>query len=237
METKSVEPMSEVELLRRVALLGPPPILSTEDQKDFEEVFRLVAQCVKPRNMVEVIYLWHFVCASWLIKRYGRHATVAIERVAQQALTFHTERARLRQERKSQLENKEVQKLTQTPPDVADLVRLQNNFDGMVTETDAILEGVTERDHNKALQQNIIFQEQINTLIISQTALRNDSLRQLELFRVGLGKMASEATAKILDGECKDVKDLPYQADAPSITPSDAASSHDVEPQNRSEPA
>ena len=135
MEIKNNVALSEAELLRCLALLGPPPILSSEDRKDFEEIFRLVAQCVGPRNMVEVIYLWHFVCASWLVKRYGRHAAVSIERQAQETLKFHAERAKLRQQRKLDRENKEVEKLVQTPADVAYLVRLENNFDAMVAET------------------------------------------------------------------------------------------------------
>ena len=181
-----------------------------------------------PRNMVEVIYLWHFVCASWLVKRYGRHAAVSIERQAQETLKFHAERAKLRQQRRLDRENKEVEKLVQTPADVAHLVRLENNFDAMVTETDAILEGTTERDHNKALQHGIVLQEQYNALIISQTAIRNESLRQLELFRKGLGQMASEATEKILEGECTEVKDLLHEANAPSIAPSEVGNSDDV---------
>jgi hypothetical protein len=131
--------------------------------------------------------------------------------------------------------NKEVEKLVQTPADVADLVRLENNFDAMVTETDAILEGTTERDHNKALQHGIVLQEQYNALIISQTAIRNESLEQLEMFRKGLGQVASEATATILEGECTEVEDLLHEADAPSIAPSEVGNSDDVESQNRSE--
>lgn len=229
MTRKSIEPMTKAKLDHCLALFGPPPILSSEGQKEFEEIFHLVAQCVKPHNMVEVVYLWHFVCASWIIKRLIRHGTVAIERHAQQIRGFHTERARLRQERKAGQEHREVQKLTQNPPDVAHLVSLQKNVDGLISETDAIFEDADlERDHNKALQQGIALHEKLNALIISQTGIRNNSLRQLELFRMGLGQLASEATEQILEGECKEVEELPHTADAPSITPPDNASTEDV---------
>ena len=173
MAMKNNVALSEAELLRCLALLGPPPILSSEDRKDFEEIFRLVAQCVGPRNMVEVIYLWHFVCASWFIKRYGRHAAVSIERHAQETFKFHAERAKLRQQRTLDREKKEVEKLVQTPADVAHLVPVGEQLQAMVPETDAILEGTSERDHNRALQQGIVLQEQYNALIISQTAIRS----------------------------------------------------------------
>jgi hypothetical protein len=240
--TKSVA-LSEAELLRCLVLLGPPPILSSEIQKDFEEIFRLVAQCVQPHNMVEVIYLWHFVCASWFIKRYGRHAALVVERHAQNIHAFQVDRAGSVRSAKRGQEVKEVQKLTQNPPDVAHLLSLQRNVDGRMTEIDAIFEDADlERDHNMALQRNIGLQEQLNTLIISQTAIRNDSLRQLEIFRMGLGQLASEATEKILEGNCKEVAVLPHTADAPSITTSDDANSEEVssdddKTQDRSESA
>jgi hypothetical protein len=237
MAMKKNVPLSEAELLRYLDLLGSPPVLSSENPKHYKEIFLLVAACVKPQNMIEVINLWHYTCASWFIKRYLRHATLAIERHTAQTREFHAARAALRQQRKSDLERVEVQKLTETPADVARMVRLENNIDAAVDDVDAILD-TAERDQNKALQQGIGLQEQLNTLIISQTAIRNDALRQLELFRMGLGRLVSEATDKILEGECeKEVDGLPQETEAPSIAPSGDASCHDVEPQNRSESA
>ena len=234
MATKKNVALSEVELLRYLGLLGSPPILSTENPEHYKEIFLLVVSCVNPENMLEVISLWHYTCASWFIKRYMRHGTLAIERHAAQISAFHAARAALRQQRKSGLERVEVQKLTETPADVARLVRLENNMDAAADDVDAILD-TAERDQNKALQQGIALQEQLNTLIISQTAIRNDSLRQLELFRVGLGKLVSEATDKIIEGECKEVDDLPREIEAPSIAPSGDENFHDVEHQNRGE--
>jgi hypothetical protein len=228
--------LSEAELLRCLALLGSPPVLSSENPEHYKEIFRLVVECVKPQNMIEVINLWHYTCASWFIKRYLRHATLAIERQAAQISAFHAARAAIRQQRKSRLESKEVQKLTETPADVARLVRLENNIDAAVDDVDTILD-TAERDQNKALQQGIGLQEQLNTLIISQTAIRNDALRQLEIFRLGLGQLISEATGKILEGECREVDDLPGETEAPSIAPSEDESSHVVEAQTASESA
>ena len=236
MAMKKNAALSEAELLRYLALLGSPPVLSSENPEHYKEIFRLVAACVQPQNMLEVMNLWHYTCASWLIKRYLRHATVAIERHAVQITAFHAARAAIRQQRKSGLEAKEVQKLTQTPADVARLVRLEYNIDAAVDDVDAVLD-TAERDQNKALQQGIGLQEQLNTLIISQTAIRNDALRQLELFRVGLGQLVSDATDKVIEAECKEVDDLPHQNAAPSIAPSGDENSHDVEQQNRGQSA
>ena len=77
MTSKSVKPMSEAELLRFRTLMGEPPVLSSEDRAHFEKLFRVTAAAMKPRNMIDVLNLWHSVCASWFINRYNRHATVA----------------------------------------------------------------------------------------------------------------------------------------------------------------
>jgi len=64
-----------------ILMIRKPPVLSSEDDKQFTELFHQVADCVKPRDMVEMIYLWHFVCATWLSNRYIRFAPVAEESV------------------------------------------------------------------------------------------------------------------------------------------------------------
>ena len=52
------DPKTKAELLSSVALFGKPPVLSSEDEKQFTELFHHVADCVRPQNIVEMIYLW-----------------------------------------------------------------------------------------------------------------------------------------------------------------------------------
>jgi hypothetical protein len=180
-----------------------------------------VADCVKPRDMVEMIYLWHFVCATWLSNRYMRHMTVAIERFARQNREFRAQRANLREQRQSAQVTREIGKLTESPADAAQLVQLERNFGDMVSDTDAIFAAADlERDHNKALQQSIALQEQLNALIVAQTRIRDEALRQLELFRKGLGSLAKETTESILARQSDEHHDLPNAGDAPPIAPS-----------------
>ena len=215
------DPKTKAELLSSVALFGKPPVLSSEDEKQFTELFHHVADCVKPQNMVEMIYLWHFVCATWLANRYMRHMTVAIERFAKQNREFRAQRAKLREQRQPAQVSREIDKLTESPADVAQLVQLERNFEDMVGDTDAIFAAADlERDHNKALQQSIALQEQFNALIVSQTRIRDEALRQLELFRKGLGSVAKETTEDILGRQADERHDLPTVSDAPPIAPS-----------------
>lgn len=208
-------------LLRSVALFGKPPVPSSEDEKQFTELFHHVADCVRPQNMVEMIYLRHFGCATWLINRYTRHMTVAIERFAKQNRDFRAQRAKLREQHQSAQVSREIDKLTESPADVAQLVQLERNHEDMVCDTDAIFAAADlERDHNKALQQSIALQEQLNALIVAQSRIRDEALRQLELFRKGLGSLAKETTDSILARQSDEHHDLPNAGDAPPIAPS-----------------
>ena len=208
--------------LSSVALFGKPPVLSSEDEKQFTELFHHVADCVKPQNMVEMIYLRHFVCATWLTNRYMRHMTVAIERFAMQNREFRAQRAKFREQRQSAQVSREIDKLTESPADVAQLVQLERNHEGIIGDTDDIFAAADlERDHNKALQQSIALQEQLNALIVAQSRIRDEALRQLELFRKGLGSLAKETTESILARQSDEHHDLPNAGDAPPIAPSD----------------
>ena len=91
-----------------------------------------------------------------------------------------------------------------------------------MTDVDEILRRApAERDHNKALALSMEFQEQLNRLIVSQTAMRNDALRQLEMFRAGLGETVSAVTETIIEAEFEEIKDLPREPGAPSLAPPD----------------
>jgi hypothetical protein len=238
MAMKKSVTLGEAELLRYRALMGEPPVLSSEDRAHFEELFRLTAAAFKPRNMIDVMNVWYSVCASWSINRYNRHATVAIERHTLQMRANDAERARLRQLRASNREAIEARKLTGSPADIADAVRLHENFDNRIEDADRIFErSDLERDHNKSLLAMLDSQEKLNRLIISQTAIKNESFRQTELCRIGFGELDSEDTQNVIEGECKAITGPPHEAEVSSIVPADDAASHDIEPQNRSEPA
>jgi hypothetical protein len=117
-------------------------------------------------------------------------------------------------------------------------VRLHENFDNRIEDADRIFEqSDLERHHNRSLLAMLDSQEKLNRLIISQTAIKNESYRQIELCQMGFGELAGEDTQKVIEGQCKEITGAPHEAEAPSIVSAENADSHDVEPQNRSEPA
>jgi hypothetical protein len=238
MAMKKSVALSEAELLRFRTLMGEPPVLSSEDRAHFEELFRVTAAAIPPRNMIDVMNVWYFVCASWSINRYNRHATVAIERHTLQTQAIDAERTRLRKLRASNQEDIEARKLTGSPADVAEVVRLYEKDADTVEDLDRIFERADlERDHNKSLLVMLDSQETLNRLVISQTAIKNESFRQIELCRIGLGELDNEDTQNVIEGECKEVKVSSHETEVPSIVPAENAGCHDLESQNRSKPA
>jgi len=215
--------MTVEELLSIANFLGKPPILTAEDAEPFRVFFHSVVECVAPRNMIEMVYLRHFAHAEWKASFLVRHGAVAIQRMVQQNLGFRMQRAKLREERRRLQESREVDKLTQTSVDIGQLMQLERNFEEMVTDTQAIYEASDlDRHHNQALQQSIALHEQLSRLIASETKIRDEALRQLELFREGLGALAIGTVKSILDRESEnsETPHLPEVADAPSIAPS-----------------
>jgi hypothetical protein len=56
--------------------------------------------------------------------------------------------------------------------------------------------------------------------VLFRSRIRDEALRQLELFRKGLGSLAKETTESILARQADEHHDLPTAGDAPPIVPS-----------------
>jgi hypothetical protein len=221
MQYNEIAPLSDEELRHYLALLGPSPVLSSENAKDFDETVYLSVAAAKPRNMLQVISLHHSVSCSWLAMRYRRHAGMLIERTARQNQAARVQRAKLREQRRAERESREVSKLTEGPPDVAKLMQLEDNFDAMISDTDAIFEAADlERDHNKALYQTIDLQQKLNDLAESQMKMSHGSLQMFELTGMNLSEPADEVPANVIEGSCAEVKDPPAAPEPPSVGPS-----------------
>ena len=187
-------------------LFGPAPVLSTEQLEQFDELFRRMVACLKPRDTVELILIRHFVYAVWEIERFSRYGTVAIERWHRETLQLRAQQEKLRKARKEDLAWKNAERNSAKPADIAQLVALEDSFLEVLTDTDEIMERrASEFEHNRAFGQGIAFQERLDKLIASRVARRNDTLRQLELYRAGLGQLAQNAASEILDAEFDEI--------------------------------
>ena len=69
----------------------------------------------------------------------------------------------------------------------------------------ALQQTASEIDHNLALEKSAEFREHLDRLIQSETKQRNDALRQIELYRAGLGQSVGTATKQIIDAEFEEI--------------------------------
>jgi hypothetical protein len=214
--------------LEKVAF-GPPPVLSTEEPKQFEELFERVIACLKPQDVVEFILIRHFVYALWEIERFTRYGTISIERWHRQILANQAQQTKLLNERKDTLARNKAEAASFKPADIGKVVGLEDKALESVSDVDEIFERrATEFEHNHAFQRGILFHEQLDKLMASRVARRNDALRQLENYREGLGKLAQKATNDILEAEFEEIGGQPDQSAVPSLTPSKENTPSDI---------
>ena len=61
------------------SLFGDPPVLSSEKRKDYENLFCHMAECVKPTDVIEWLWLKDVVDHTWEIRRLRRFKRQLIE--------------------------------------------------------------------------------------------------------------------------------------------------------------
>jgi hypothetical protein len=149
---------------------------------------------------------------------------VAVERWYQQSLEFQAQRAKAQSARKETLANSLAERMTQRPPEVANLLHLEGKVLDSAAEIDEILlRTPTELQHNRALEKSMLFQEQLDKLIASATKRFNETLELFEHYREGLGQRLRRVAEEVLkaDGPEHDGDGSP-QTEGPSIVPSEA---------------
>ena len=72
----SVLPVN-IDLVR--TLLGPPPLLTTENPHQYWELFEQFADAIEPKNVIEWLWLKDIVDLSWEIARLRRYRMMWIE--------------------------------------------------------------------------------------------------------------------------------------------------------------
>jgi hypothetical protein len=250
MNSESTAPMPEPELRRNMALLGAPPVLSTENAKDFEETFLEIAKCFKVQDLLMVDLAWQYSVNSLFIRRNMRHSTIGVERWSRRNREIEEMKAQYNKALYEKKLQNIAEKISRTPEDVAEMAALEEKIAQSVSEIDGILaHKATEIDHNRALQVNVEFQQNLDQLINSATRRRNEAFYLLERYSTGLGRAVEEAVGKIVDAEFKEIEsetEIPTESKieyrsaitaAPSISPGDDETPDDVKPPDRSESA
>ncbi len=146
-----------------------------------------------------------------------------VERRFQQSLEFQVQRIKMQNARKEAQANRLAERMTQNPPEVANLLHLEDQVFALPSDVDEILQRTpTELEHNRALEGSLVVQEQLDKLVVSATKRFHETLELLEHYKEGLGHRLRQAAEELLKPNSteRDENPLP-QSEAPSVVPSD----------------
>ena len=171
------------------ALFGPPPVLSTESLEHYNQIWECLLECLMPRDFFELLLARQILDESWKMKRYTSHQAIGIERRFRQSLKFQIQRKKEQKARREALVKELAEKTGRPISDFERLMHLEDVIEASVVDVDNILQRTpSEISHNEALEAGIGFQGDLDRLINSALARRNNLLEQLDFYREGLGQ-------------------------------------------------
>jgi len=212
--TKKASGTSAIDLPELKDLLGPAPVLSTESERSFHEIWARLVQDIRPDDFIEQLLIRQIADCTWEIIRYTRHKTLTIERAFRQ----HCE---IRARRKQTPTRAAAEEVAEPGSEFDRLCELEDVVEGTVEDVDEILNRPPkELDHAEGLEKSIEYHERLDKLLNLAVMRRNDTLRLLEEYREGFGRRARLVSDRIINGAYKDAEPEPLQVEAP-LAPSD----------------
>ena len=230
-------PLTRQQRLECVALLGPIPILSSEDQKRADKLYEAFVAALMAQDLLELMCMRDIAYETILIERYRINQTCAVERAALNTQQNREQLKKLRKERRDRQLQKVAERLGQTPADVAELIALERDVEEVPDDLDSLFKHkALEVDLNAALERSLQKQQWWDALINSATKRRNNALQMLDFYRAGMGKDLIAMVNK-LSRESFERTEGNYALPSPPTVPAQGKNSDDIDPQNNSEPA
>jgi hypothetical protein len=197
--------MTSTDLVAFKALLGPPILLSTENAGEYKGLFDRLMSELKPRDVMEFILIDQVFQETWKILRYQRHQTVSIERRFRNLEQQNRVRAVL-QEAADKTTSKGLIEKSERPE--SDLSRMNSLCDIIETTPEdlgalAKQREMNQRDfmQNRALEDGLETQERLDRLVSASTKRRNELVRDLDHYRLSLGRRARQLSDQIIEAE------------------------------------
>jgi hypothetical protein len=221
--------LSEDQVAEIWALLGPMPVLSTEDQRAYDVLRAADVEIYRPANAYHVKLIRELVDTDWEISRFIRHRTKGIERHFLQQIEMLLSHCR-----SQSAKNKDrAQYLAEhQSSDTAQLAKVE----ALVREAEADIEELrnrkpNERAHNTALEHGAAFMDQLDKWLNSATARRNNLLDLLE-YHCGRPKVRSQ----LIETDYEEIEgDKVEHENSPTLPPPEVIA-NEVAAQNPSEP-
>jgi hypothetical protein len=206
MKSKEIVPMAEAEVRRYMAMFGPPPILSTEDPKAFEDLSLNLVRCHKPRDFQSLLLVWEIAVETWNARRCALHGTITIDRSLRARSESEVKAERIMKAQYEKALSDKAKKFSQSPHEVAELAELQEMVDNRAARIDAILDRQpNDVDINIAFRSNAKFLHDLDQLHNSADRRRYGKYVLLEKHCAVLDRSTQE-NDKVVDVEFQEVE-------------------------------
>jgi hypothetical protein len=160
-------------------LLGPPPVLGSEDDRAYDAIMGRLTQSLAPRDFIEQVMVKEVADCIWEAVRYTRQKMLTMERGFREYMKFPAH---------EDLDAYRVQQAGETVVDEG------GQPVGPIEKPDA---RALELDHARALSWQIEIHERLNKLLIMTVGRRNEVLGTIERHRIGLGQWSRAVTDAI----------------------------------------
>jgi hypothetical protein len=208
--------LTETQVGKFRALLGAPSVLSTENAEHYNEMWGQLVACLMPGDFMELFLIWQVQDATWMIMRYSRHRTIAVERGYRESLEFQVKRRQMQKARREAIAQEIAEKAGRPVSELQRLIDLDLTVESAPREALEIVEREpSEIDHNRALETGIKFQTQLDQLINSANRRRETALKQLEFYRDGLGPYLRRVSDEIIDVATLQTEELSKTIEVP----------------------
>lgn len=179
---------------RAAALLPPPPLLVTEAADQFAAIQTALGQELKPRGIIENIYLQDMTVLVWEIWRFRRCKVAIINSEFRAALASLL--TRLLSEPGAdpiRIDDEAAALAAAWFTDPAAKARVAELLKGSQLDASAV-----EAEAIRRLAADL---ERLDRMIASAESRRNKALRSIAEYRGGLARLLREAGDRIIDGK------------------------------------
>jgi len=199
------KPNTSADLATLIRLFGSPPLLSNEKLEHFEEVMNRFIACMCPEDFVVSIFVYQVAIETWCTIRLKRYQALMINRWERITRDFNAQRAKLREQRKA------AQKI---PPELIKDAKeatgrqfaLTESLERTFEDSMTAIECAKESDLVVAFECGIDKLQDVDVQINDSQKRCNDSLRQIEWYRISLAHDLRKKATAIIEGECKETE-------------------------------
>jgi hypothetical protein len=199
------------------ALLGDPPVLSTEDRNAYDGVLRGLVASLRPADFFETLLIKHIADDVWEARRNNRQKTLAVERRFRKHVEAMVCRANLDAQRRRLAASDKEQEAASPSTKVMRMYELETfSLDSAAVEE--IFKRIPEElDHAKAMEASIDYYLKLDSMATKALGRQIASFSQLERYRDLIQRTTINDPDEI-------VVSLPSETiEAPTIVPSNQA--------------